>query len=121
MDNDLILYSTADGKTKINLRETDGTVWLTQAQIAELFDTTPQNITLHIKAIYADNEIDEKSTCKNYLQVQNAATQKTTHLKNDPQATRKELAELVGITADGIKWNIEKLKKSGQTAPHRWI
>jgi hypothetical protein len=45
------------------------TVWLTQAQMAELFQTTPQNITLHLKAIYSEGELNEAATCKDYLQV----------------------------------------------------
>lgn len=44
---------------------------MSQKSIAELYQTTPQNITTHIKNIYGDGELDENSTCKNYLQVQN--------------------------------------------------
>src|ERR1022692_200033 len=47
----------------------DDSVWLTQAAIADLFQTTPQNITLHIGAIYQEEELSEESTCKEYLQV----------------------------------------------------
>ena len=67
MDNDLILYSTADGKTKISLRETDGTVWLTQSQMAELFDCKKQNISLHIKKIFDEGELKQNSVVKHYL------------------------------------------------------
>lgn len=114
MDNDLILYSTADGKTKINLRETDGTVWLTQAQMAELFDTTPQNITLHIKAIYADNEIDEKATCKNYLQVQNEGQRQ---VKRTLKIYSLDMILAVGMRVRSVRgtqfrqWAIEHLKE----------
>ena len=48
----------------------DETVWLTQAQMAELFDKTPQNVTMHIRNAYEEGEIEKKSTCKEYLQVQ---------------------------------------------------
>lgn len=67
MDNDLILYSTADGKTKISLRETDGTVWLTQSQMADLFDCKKQNISLHIKKIFDEGELKQNSVVKHYL------------------------------------------------------
>ena len=67
--SDLILYQTEDGKTRIQRRFEDENIWLTQAQIAELFQTTPQNITQHIRSIYDENELDETSTCKSYLQV----------------------------------------------------
>lgn len=66
---ELILYQTDDGQSAINLRAIGGTVWLTQAEIAELFDATPQNITQHIKSIYGDGELSETATCKDYLQV----------------------------------------------------
>ncbi len=67
--SDLILYQTEDGKTRIQCRFEDESIWLTQAQIAELFQTTPQNITQHIRSIYDENELDEMATCKSYLQV----------------------------------------------------
>ena len=51
-NGEIILYTAEDGSTTIKLRAEGGTVWLTQAEIAELFQTTPQNITLHIKSIY---------------------------------------------------------------------
>jgi hypothetical protein len=47
----------------------NNTIWLSQAQIAELFQTTPQNITLHLKSIFAEGELSETATCKDYLQV----------------------------------------------------
>jgi hypothetical protein len=67
--SDLILYQSEDGKTRIQCRFEDESIWLTQAQIAELFQTTPQNITQHIRSIYDENEQDETATCKSYLQV----------------------------------------------------
>ena len=66
---ELILYRSQDGSARIQLRAVDGTVWLTQAEIAELFQTTSQNISLHIKAIYAEGELEPEATCKKHLQV----------------------------------------------------
>jgi hypothetical protein len=66
---ELILYRTDDGRTEVHLRAADGTVWLTQAEMAQLFQTTPQNITQHIQSVYDDGEIEESATCKDYLQV----------------------------------------------------
>jgi hypothetical protein len=65
----IILYRTEDGRTRIECRFADETIWLTQALMAELFQTTPQNITLHLKAIYEEGELSEQATCKEYLQV----------------------------------------------------
>jgi hypothetical protein len=50
--SDFILYRTEDGRTRVEVRLADETVWMTQAAIAELYQTTPQNITLHLKAIF---------------------------------------------------------------------
>jgi hypothetical protein len=65
----IVLYQTEDGRTRIQCRFDADTLWLTQAQIAELFQTTPQNVTLHLKAIFAEGELSEAATCKDYLQV----------------------------------------------------
>ena len=68
--SNLILYQTEDGKTRIEVRLQDETVWLSQKLMAELFQTTPQNITIHLKNIFNEGELDEMATCKDFLQVQ---------------------------------------------------
>lgn len=68
--SELILYQTEDGQTRIEVRLQDETVWMTQSAMAELYQTTSQNITIHLKSIFAEGEMDESSTCKEYLQVQ---------------------------------------------------
>lgn len=68
--SDVILYTTDDGKTQVDLRLQDGTVWLSQQQIADLFQTSKQNISKHIKAIYEDQELDERATVNQQLTVQ---------------------------------------------------
>ena len=65
----LVLYRTEDGRTRISCRLEADSAWLTQAAIADLFQTTPQNITLHIQAIYKEGELREDATGKEYLQV----------------------------------------------------
>lgn len=65
----LILYQTEDGRTRIQCRFENETLWLTQALIAELFQVSPQNVTLHLKSIYEEGELVEAATCKDYLQV----------------------------------------------------
>ena len=69
-DNTLILYTTQDGTAQFVLRELGGQLWLTQAEIAALYQITPQSVTQHIRAIYRENEISEAATCKEFLQVQ---------------------------------------------------
>lgn len=65
---DIIMYNTADGKVSINLYADNNTVWLTQAQIAELFDKERSGISKHIKNIFLENELDEKSNV-NYFHI----------------------------------------------------
>lgn len=69
-NGEIILYTTEDGTASVQLKTQDGTVWLTQAEIAELFQTTPQNITGLLRAIYSEKELDITATCKESLQVQ---------------------------------------------------
>jgi hypothetical protein len=70
MKSELILYQTQDGKTKVEVRLQDETVWLSQKLMAELFQTTPQNITTHLRNIFNEGELEEAATCKDFLQVQ---------------------------------------------------
>ena len=66
---EFVLYTTDDGLTRVEMRAEGGSLWLSQAEIATLFQTTPQNITQHVKAIYAEGEADPEATCKSGLQV----------------------------------------------------
>lgn len=68
-EGELILYNTEDGLARIELRAAEGTAWVTQAQMAELFQTSPQAITQLIAAVYEDGEAEEAATCKQILQV----------------------------------------------------
>ena len=68
-ENKIILYKDEEGRVNVNVRFADEDVWLTQAQLAEIYQTTQQNISLHQKGIYADGELDEEATHKKYLLV----------------------------------------------------
>lgn len=67
MTNEIIIYQTQDGKTKIDVKIQNDTVWLTQAQMSDLFQTTKQNVSLHIKNIFEEGELDEASVVKDFL------------------------------------------------------
>jgi hypothetical protein len=67
---EVLLYQTEDGATRIDVRLQEETVWLTQAQMAELFQTTKQNISLHIKNAFEEGELEKKGTVKDSLTVQ---------------------------------------------------
>ena len=66
---ELVLYTSEDGLAHVQLRAVDGSAWVTQAQLAELFQTTTQAMTQHIATIYAEGELSEQATCNDYLQV----------------------------------------------------
>jgi len=68
---EILIYQTEKGETKIDVYMEDGTIWLSRVNIAQLYGTSPQNITMHIKNIYEEGELDESPTSKNYLLVQN--------------------------------------------------
>jgi len=69
-NSQIIIYQTETGQTKIDVRLENETVWLTQKLMADLFQTTPQNITIHLKNIFDEGELQEEATCKDFLQVQ---------------------------------------------------
>ncbi|MEY3426473.1 MAG: hypothetical protein RL679_1831 [Bacteroidota bacterium] len=66
----IIIYQTDSGDTKLEVRLENETVWLSQKLMAALFQTTPQNITIHLKNIFEEGELMESATCKDFLQVQ---------------------------------------------------
>ncbi len=76
-----LLYQTEDGQTRIEVRLQDETVWMTQAAMAELYQTTPQNITTHLKSIYREGELDEAATCKDYLQVHHEGSRRVSRTR----------------------------------------
>lgn len=73
---EILIYQSEEGSTKINVRLENENVWLTQKMMAELFQTTPQNITLHLKNIFEEGELKEDATCKDLLQVQTEGSRK---------------------------------------------
>ena len=69
-DENVVVYRSADNAVQLDVQLAEETVWLTQKQMAGLFDTTPQNITVHIRNIYKEEELEQEATCKDFLQVQ---------------------------------------------------
>ena len=75
---EIILYQTEDGLTKIDVRFEDDTVWLTQQQMAELFQSSRSNIVEHIQHIYEEGELDEAATCRKFRQVRTEGSRQVT-------------------------------------------
>ena len=73
-NNEIMIYEDKDGITKINVKFVNEDIWLTQNQLAEIYKTTQENISMHIKNIYKDNELSEISTNKKFLLVQKEGT-----------------------------------------------
>lgn len=68
-NNQVIIYQSEDGETRIYVKFTGETVWLSQQQMADLYQSSRSNVVEHIKHIYEDGELDEESTCRNFRQV----------------------------------------------------
>src|ERR1700687_2623729 len=68
--SEIIIYEDADGQSVVQVRLDGETVWLTQKQMSELFETTPENIAMHLKRIFVDTEFNEEATTKDFLVVQ---------------------------------------------------
>ncbi len=66
-EKNIIIYNTADGKASVSLYAKDGSVWMNQNQLAELFDTSKQNIGQHLANILKEGELQENSVVKNYF------------------------------------------------------
>ena len=81
MENDkIIIYQTEDGQTQIDVRLENDTVWLTQAQMVELFQTTKQNVSLHLNNLYKEGELKKEGTVKEYLTVQQEGKRKVSRI-----------------------------------------
>jgi len=91
------IYASADGRVQLEVTQAADTLWLTQAQIAELFGVKPQNITMHLKHIYKEQELTEPATCKDFLQVQIEGTRRVTR--------KRKLYNLDAILSVGYRVN----------------
>ncbi len=119
-NSQILIYQTESGQTKIEVHLDNETVWLTQKLMAELLQTTPQNITIHLNNIYSEKELNKEATCKDFLQVQKEGERQVQRIKKfynldaiisvgyrikSHVATRfRQLAyELYGLTEEKIK------------------
>jgi hypothetical protein len=98
--SEIIIYEDPDAPNPVQVTLEGDTVWLTQAQMAELFQVKPQNITMHLKKVYADDELQEAATCKDFLQVQTEGTRQV-------ERTRK-LYNLDAIISVGYRVNSKR-------------
>jgi hypothetical protein len=67
--SEIVIYQDSNNQIELNVQLEGETVWLTQKQMSQLFETTPQNIKMHLKSVFSEGELDEISTCKDFLQV----------------------------------------------------
>ena len=77
-DTEIVIYQSEDGQTKVDVRFEDETVWLSQKQLVELFQSSKANISEHIKSIYDEGELDEASTVRKIRTVQNEGSREVT-------------------------------------------
>lgn len=76
--NQIIIYQADDGKTRIEVKFTDNTVWLSQQQMSDLYQTSRSNVVEHIRHIYEEGELDETSTCRKFRQVRQEGNRQVT-------------------------------------------
>lgn len=108
---EILLYKAKDGSQQIEVRLEEETVWLTQKQMAMLFGTTPQNITIHLNRVYKSGELQIVGTCKDYLQVQQEGRR---------QVTRKQqVYNLDAILSVGYRINTKRGTQFRQWATQR--
>lgn len=69
MTQQIQIFTSQDGKAELRVALENDTVWLTQAQMGQLFDTTPENVLMHLQNIFEDDELDERATTKEFLVV----------------------------------------------------
>ena len=100
---EIIIFNGDNGEVNVQIDAVNETIWLTQKSLAQLFGVTPQNITLHLKGIYEDGELQETATCKECLQVQNEGSR---------QVKRKtKFYNLDAIIAVGYRVNSKQATK----------
>ncbi len=86
--SEILIYKNPVGDIKIDVRLEEETVWLTQKLMAQLFQVKPQNITMHLKNIYLEGELNEEATCKEFLQVQTEGSRKVVRRWGRPRLIR---------------------------------
>ena len=111
--SELILYTTEDGRSQIKLRSDQQTVWLTQLDMAELFDASKQNISLHLKNIFQDGELDPAATVKESLTVQTEGARKVQRA-----VTLYNLDAILAVGSRQIRWY--SACSGGRTGVARW-
>ncbi len=111
---EIVIYQTDDGETKIDVRFVDETVWLTQAQLIDLFQSSKANISEHIKNIYEEGELDEESTVRKFRTVQiegnRSVTRNLTHYNLDMIISLGYRVRSK-IATNFRKWATERLKE----------
>lgn len=80
--NEIVLFESRDGAVTLPVSVRDESVWLTRMQMADLFDVTPQNITIHLKKVYAAGELEREATSKDFLRVQTEGGRQITRSVN---------------------------------------
>lgn len=101
---EIILYQREDGSAQLNVKVEGDTVWLTQQLMAELFNTTKQNISLHIQNIYEEGELSPEATVKKFLTVQKEGTR-------DVRRPSKAMEEVILESLKVLEKNTAKLLK----------
>ena len=87
-ENKIIIYTANDGKTRIDVKLEEETLWLTQTQMCELYQTSRTNVVEHIKHIYEEGELNEEATCRKFRQVRMQGAGNVSHNQAMDKATQ---------------------------------
>ena len=114
INSDIVIYQSEDGLTKIDVKIENDTVWLSQQQMAELYNTTKQNISSHIKNIFEEQELESNSTVKEFLTVQ---TEGNRHVERNVKYYNLDMIISLGyrikskVATNFRRWATERLKE----------
>lgn len=113
-NSEIVIYKSEDGNIKVDVLFEDETVWLTQVQMVNLFQSTKQNISLHINNIFKEGELDKKATVKNYLTVREEGNR---HVKRDIEYYNLDVVISVGYRVKSYQgtqfriWATQRLRE----------
>ncbi len=128
-NSQIIIYQTESGETKLDVRFQDETVWLTQKLMAELFQTSSQNITMHLKNIFEEGELEEEATCKDFLIVQKENTiklfeqkQVRTHWHDEEEKWYFSVQDIVEILSESkdVKQYVKRMRSRDTELSSNW-
>ena len=112
-NGEVVVYEASDGEARVDVRLEGETVWLTQRQMGEVFGTTPENVVMHLRGIFASGELTEQATTKDFLVVQTEGKRKRSR-----RFGRRRRPRTNGSTASATRGR--EARRGREPRPSRW-